>query len=137
MALIDNYIPGVWDKAGDTGAQMTEMKPEFRNGLLHLINYMMHTQNGRIFMHSLIPGKDGHTIESVREPLLKKYAEFNVTGASAEALIGAHIAGFAWVDVRNDPDKRAVQENIFNQHVAAISWALWEESQGPMFSLGW
>ena len=141
MSLIDNYLPGVWPDAGDTGANPGNMTAPFKTGLLHLINYLMHTKDGRTFMHGLIPGKGTNTVESIRPTLIDKYSQFNVTGPAAEALIGAHIAGFAWADAYGaqpqDTVKMAQQENIFKQHVAAISWALWDESQGPMFSLGW
>jgi hypothetical protein len=141
MSLIESYIPNAWPDAGDTGADATKMVAPFNTGLLHLMNHLMHTKTGRIFMHSLIPGQNGHTAQSIRQPLLDKFAEFGVTGPVTEALIGAHIAGFAWADgfnaIPKDTAKMEQQEAIFKQHTSAVAWFLWEESQGPMFSLGW
>lgn len=139
MRIIDSYMPNAWKTAGDSGARNEAMQPPFNSGLLHLINYLMHTPEGRTFMHDLRPGKLGQTTESIQAPLFAKFAKYNVKGAAAEALLGAHIAGFAWVDAfeAQDEPKQAQQETIFNQHVAAISWFLWEESSGPLFSLGW
>lgn len=139
MAIIDFYVPNDWKTAGDSLADNTKMVAPYNTGLLHLINYLMHTEAGRTFMHGLIPGQNGHTAATIRPLLLAKYATFNVGGAQAEALVGAHLAGFDWIAVRNDPNPalRAEQELIYKQHLAAVSWFLWEEGQGPMFSLGW
>jgi hypothetical protein len=140
----DDWKPGP-QGAGESGVDNTRMRAPYNTGLLHLINYLMHTQAGRDFMHSWIPGKNGETAQSIRAPLLQKFGQFGVVDSRiTESLIGAHVAGFSWVDAfshvnpaNRDPVKMAQQETIFNQHVAAISWFLWEESQGPMFSLGW
>lgn len=139
------YTPNQWQAtavppAGDTGADHTRMAAPYNRGLVHLITYLMHTQPGRDFMHSLIPGQSAnpaggiHDAVSVQPLLLAEYARFGVVGAAADALVGAHLAGFQWV---NDVLNRAQHEVVYKQHLAAVSWFLWEEGQGPMFSLGW
>lgn len=141
MSLIDSYFPNAWPNAGDTGAVASKMQAPFNTGLFHLMSYLMHTLEGRTFMHGLAPGKGSNTVTSIRQPLLDKFAVYGVTGPAAEALIGAHIAGFAWVDAFNETprntQKMAEQEIIFKQQTSGVAWFLWEEGQGPMFSLGW
>lgn len=137
MAIVNFYVPDDWKTARDSGADNTKMAAPYDTGLLHLINYLMHTERGRNFMHGLIPGQNGQTDASVRAALLDKYLTFNVSGPAAEALVGAHIAGFAWVAAAPNSAARDQQELVYKQHLAAVSWFLWEEGQGPMFSLGW
>ena len=137
MAIVDFYIPNVWQAAGDTLADNTKMVPPYDKGILHLMAYLTHTLEGRTFMHSLIPGVDGQTNDTVKVALLAKFATFNVTGPAAEAMVGAHISGFAWVAAPANSAARAEQEAVFKQHTAAVSWFLWEESQGPMFPMLW
>jgi hypothetical protein len=149
MAIIDFYSRDAWKDPQDALADHTKMKGSFQNGLLHLVYHLLYTVEGRKFMHDLIPGeppksKAGpvNTEASVRAELKAKFLTFGVDASVHEALIGAHLAGFAWIaahTVAGGPNilERDKQEAIYKQNLAAVSWALWEQGSGELFPLGW
>jgi hypothetical protein len=141
MSLIQFYDPNnpdAWLDAGDTGAEHTKMVAPFNTGLLHLINYMLYTLPGRKWMHALDPAK-GLQEAHIRTELKRKFAEFGVDDGAHEPLIGAHLAGFAWIAAHKagDVPERDKQEAAYKMNVAAISWFLWEQGSGELFPLGW
>jgi hypothetical protein len=132
--------PDDWKEAGDTLANHLKMIPAFQNGLLHAVYWLFYTLEGRTFMHSLRPAKDGSTDAAVAAALRTKFTnEFAVPAGAQDALVGAHIAGFRWLDAHanNDIPERNKQESIYQQNVAAVSWFLWEQGAGELFPLGW
>ncbi len=148
MAIIDVYKPNAWKTAKDSLADHMKMDGPFQNGLLHLIYYLLYTEEGRKFMHNLIPGQppidggDANTDAFVRTELKKKFTSFRVDPSVHEALIGAHFAGFAWIAAHSkvggaDIPERDKQEAIYKQNIAGVSWFLWEQGSEEVFPLGW
>jgi len=138
--LIDYYRPDIWPQAGDTGADHEGMNAPYNKGILHLVHWQVYTLAGREYFHYWVPGKNGLTEADVRAELQRKFGEeYNVTGAAQEAMIGAHLSGWAWVDAfnRGAVAERDAHETTFKQYMAAVTWALWEDGVGPLFPLAW
>jgi hypothetical protein len=141
--IIDFYDPtkpDLWKQAGDTLADRLRMQPPFQNGLLHLVYYLLYTLPGREYMHAWVPGVGGKSEADVRAELSRRFStEFGVTDAAQEAMIGAHIAGFAWIaaNASGNTQERNKQEAVYKQNLAAVSWFLWEQGAGELFPLGW
>ncbi len=138
--IIDKYRPEIWRSAGDTSADRKNMLDGFQNGLLHLVYYLLYTEAGREYMHEWVPGEKGKTEEAVRVELKRKFREeFAVDDGAQEAMIGAHLAGFAWIAAykANNIAERDKQQAIYKQNLAAVSWFLWEQGSGDLFPLGW
>jgi hypothetical protein len=142
--IIDFYDPNVWKTAGNSGAVAGNMVAPYKTGLLHLVYYFLHTEAGRKFMHEdARPGFQYPqtlvvvTPNDARAAVKSKCEEYGVLGSVQEAIINAHMAGWAWVDNLGNLNARAPQEAIFKQNLSVISWALWEEGSGKLFPLGW
>jgi len=140
--IIDFYRPDIWPLAGETGAQRLGMNEPYQTGILHLVYWQVYTKEGREYFHYWVPGQNKLTEADVRAELERKFGEeFNVTGAAQEAMIGAHISGWAWVDAYNKGSaakaERDALEATFKQYMAAVTWALWEDGVGPLFPLAW
>jgi hypothetical protein len=86
----------------------------------------------------------GQLDDAVREAAIRKtlnaaFATFNVLGPSADSLVEAHLAAVRWTleNKAANIGNRDVQESLYMQHMAAVTWWMWEESAKDNFSLPW
>lgn len=139
VGIIDYYRSEIWQDAGSTNADRQGMNEPYKGGLLHLVYYFVYTSGGRNWLHFRTPNKNGYTEATVRSELTSLMNDYRISGQIQQAVIGAHLAGSAWVQANEAGDavERDKQEAIFKQHTSAISWFLWEEGSGPLFPLFW
>jgi hypothetical protein len=121
----------------------TDLKDPYRKSLLALLYWLVYEKDGRDLVHrtrfepSLL--NDAVREAAIRKELKEAFSAFNVLGQAADSLVEAHLAAVRWTleNKAENMGNRDVQESLYMQHMAAVTWWMWEESAKDNFSLPW
>lgn len=136
--IAQRYDDKAHDEGGTVTVDRTRLDPKYQKGLLALLYWLTYEEGGRALAHAN-RFDQGRTEQDIRQELSTEFRKFNVLGPAADALIEAHLAAVRWTEENKAKNfgKRQTQEELYMQHMAAVTWWLWEESAGDNFSLPW
>lgn len=118
------------------------LQTEDRKTLLHLLFWLVKTEEGLGFLESHKPVGD---LDAVREAMRKVFIDrFGLSNRTLQdALIDGHFAATRWVEANAKlPDPAAFtareeNERIYQQKMSFVMWWLWEDAMNHEFSMAW